>query len=262
MRLPQAAHLMSIGRALQDRIEHDILRHRVTTRRTVLLRALVAAAFFAFLGASLDASAARILCESRDYHRNYCPTGQRIANAYLAEQRSRAACIQGRTWGYDPGGIWVTQGCAAEFEFRRSGGDRPSSGQRIACESRNFQQQFCPSNRRIVHAWLFEQRSRTACVQWRNWGFQEGGIWVSGGCNGVFAVESSGRPVPPPVNRVACESRGFQQAFCPVRPLVARAWLSEQRSQSQCIEGETWGFSRNGIWVDQGCSGMFAYEAR
>ena len=139
----------------------------------------------------------------------------------------------------------------------------PGPGRQIACESRNFQQQFCPSDRRIVHAWMIEQRSRSACVQGRTWGFQEGGIWVSAGCNGLFAVDTGGRrPSPPPVNRVVCESRGFQQAFCPVRPLIARAWLDEQRSQSQCVQGQTWGFQRNGIWVEGGCSGVFAFETR
>lgn len=229
------------------------------------LFALVATAFVVLLGASFSTSAARISCESRDYHRNYCPTGQRITSARLVEQQSRSACIQGRTWGYDSGGIWVTQGCSGEFDFKHSGGTRPvpGPGQQIACDSRNYQQQFCPSNRRILRAWLVEQRSRAACVQGRSWGFQETGIWVSAGCSGLFAVEGSGRrPVPPPINRIVCESRGFQQAFCPVGPQIARAWLDEQRSKSPCIQGETWGFQRNGIWVNDGCSGVFAFEGR
>ena len=59
---------------------------------------------------------------------------------------------------------------------------------------------------------------------------------------------------------MTCESRNYQQAFCPVRPLIARAWLDEQRSQSTCIQGETWGFQGNGIWVTNGCSGVFAFQ--
>jgi hypothetical protein len=230
----------------------------------VLARAIASVAFLLLASAAFDAHADRIYCESRDYHRNYCPAGQRVTAASLVEQQSRSACIQGRTWGFDSGGIWVTQGCSGEFEFRRAGGNRPDRGmQQLSCESRNFEQQFCPSDRRIVRAWLLEQRSRSSCVQGRSWGFQERGLWVSSGCSGLFALETSGRhPVPPPVNRVTCESRGFQQAFCPVRPLIARAWLQEQRSQSRCVQGQTWGFQRNGIWVDQGCSGVFGYEAR
>ena len=83
------------------------------------LRAIVIAGFVMLLGVPLTASADRIFCESRDYHRNYCPTGGNIANAQLVTQQSQAACIQGRTWGYDSRGIWVRDGCRAEFVVGR-----------------------------------------------------------------------------------------------------------------------------------------------
>jgi hypothetical protein len=34
--------------------------------------------------------------------------------------------------------------------------------------------------------------------------------------------------------------------------------LIKQRSDSPCIEGRTWGFNQNGIWVDRGCRADFA----
>ena len=58
--------------------------------------AFLAAAFALLLAAPLSASAARLFCESRDYHRNYCPAGGNIASARLVVQQSRSACIQGR----------------------------------------------------------------------------------------------------------------------------------------------------------------------
>ena len=33
--------------------------------------------------------------------------------------------------------------------------------------------------------------------------------------------------------------------------------LSAQRSEAACVQGRTWGFRRNYIWVDQGCRGDF-----
>jgi len=228
-------------------------------------RALVVAASLVLLGVPLLASAERISCESRNYQRNYCPTGGAIARVRLVEQTSRSACVQGRTWGYDSNGIWVTQGCAGEFDFKWSRDPKPQPGPdwQIACASENFQQKFCPSGRRITRAWVVQQRSQSACVEGRSWGFQDTGIWVAGGCSGLFAIEGRGPPPgPPPINRVACESRGYQQSFCSVPPSIARAWLVDQRSQAACIQGQTWGFQRNGIWVDQGCGGLFAYEAR
>jgi hypothetical protein len=214
-------------------------------------------AFLVFLGASTSAFGARITCESRNFQRNYCSTGERISNVRLVYQQSKASCIQGRTWGYDDRGIWVTEGCSAEFDFRRSGSDH--GGRRIACASRGYDRQFCPSDRRIARAWLVEQRSRAACMQGRTWGFQDDGIWVSEGCNGVFEVEERRLPSG---DRVACESRGFDYAFCAVGPEIRRAWIHEQRSRSPCIQGRSWGFQRNGIWVDKGCSAVFAFEVR
>jgi hypothetical protein len=216
-------------------------------------------------GASVCASAARISCESRNFQRNYCSTAERIASVRLVAQQSRSPCVQGRTWGYDSRGIWVTQGCAAEFDYKRAGGGppMPGPGRQLACASRDYQQQFCRSERRIARARLVEQRSRAACVQGRSWGFREDGIWVSNGCSGLFAVEERHRPPSPPsVNRVTCESRGYQRSFCGVGPAIRRAWLHEQRSRAACIEGDTWGYQRNGIWVDRGCSGVFAFDTR
>jgi hypothetical protein len=30
----------------------------------------------------------------------------------------------------------------------------------------------------------------------------------------------------------------------------------------ECVHGQTWGFQRNGIWVTDGCSGLFDFETR
>jgi len=211
------------------------------------------------------ASAARIFCESRDYHQNYCPTGGDVADARLVYQQSQSPCIQGNTWGYDSGGIWVTQGCSGEFDYnwRNLPPSMPPPGLQIACDSRDYRQQFCPSGRYITQAWLVEQRSQSPCIQGQSWGFQQDGIWVASGCAGTFAIQGNrAPPPPPPINSVACESRDYQQGFCPVGPYIARAWLVEQRSQSPCIINQTWGFQRNGIWVNQGCSAVFSYETR
>jgi hypothetical protein len=223
---------------------------------------LVGMAILAAAAAPSPASAERMFCESRNFERNYCAAGPRISSVRLVHQRSKASCIEGRTWGHDNGGVWVTKGCSGEFDFKRSGDDRPAPGRgrQIACASRNFERQYCPSERRIVHARLVEQRSRAACAKGRSWGYDDHGIWVSDGCNGLFAVEEDRRRRS--VNAVECESRDYQYAFCPVGPAIRRAWLDEQRSRSPCIEGDTWGLRAGGVWVDRGCSGVFAYEVR
>ena len=55
-----------------------------------------------------------IRCESSDGRTRECAANTR-AGVQLVRQLSRAACIQGRTWGYGRNGIWVSDGCRAEF---------------------------------------------------------------------------------------------------------------------------------------------------
>ena len=139
----------------------------------------------------------RITCESQNYQQQYCPTGQLITSAWVIEQRSSAPCIQGRTWGYQNNDIWVTQGCAADFGIQGRGGapivvaPQPSfpAAASMICESRDYQQQFCATGRPIGRAWLIAQRSRATCVQGQSWGYDQGGIWVTQGCEGEFGFE-------------------------------------------------------------------------
>ncbi|GGA42472.1 DUF3011 domain-containing protein [Dyella nitratireducens] len=53
-----------------------------------------------------------------------------------------------------------------------------------------------------------------------------------------------------------CASNDNRFARCqvPWRDAV----LVQQASKVRCIRDQTWGFDRNGIWVDKGCRGQFA----
>jgi hypothetical protein len=55
---------------------------------------------------------------------------------------------------------------------------------------------------------------------------------------------------------VTCESGGHL-ARCQAALTWRGARLVRQLSQAPCLQGETWGFERNAIWVDQGCRGLF-----
>ena len=176
-----------------------------------LLAAL--AAGLALLGAPAPAAAQRggvVHCESRDYRDNYCPVNTR-GGVRLLRQTSRSACWEGETWGYDRRGIWVTQGCAADFELGGGRGDdygydRGRGGpwddgygrgrgrdfdergaQRVFCESRDYRYNYCPvrvpSDVDLVH-----QQSKSECRFNRSWGWDRGGIWVDRGCAAEFVV--------------------------------------------------------------------------
>jgi hypothetical protein len=57
----------------------------------------------------------RILCSSVNGQRVYCDADTKDG-VRLVRQLSDFPCDQGTTWGYDSRGIWVDQGCRAEFE--------------------------------------------------------------------------------------------------------------------------------------------------
>jgi hypothetical protein len=61
----------------------------------------------------------RIRCESlqsSNYGRNYCSADTRNG-VRLSRTLDNAQCVQGSSWGYDNGGVWVDNGCRAEFEL-------------------------------------------------------------------------------------------------------------------------------------------------
>jgi hypothetical protein len=37
----------------------------------------------------------------------------------VARQISNSACVEGRNWGWNRAGVWVSEGCAAEFTIDR-----------------------------------------------------------------------------------------------------------------------------------------------
>jgi hypothetical protein len=52
-------------------------------------------------------------CDSNDRRTHYCEVDARRVS--LVRQVSRTPCIEGRTWGVDRRGVWVSEGCRAEF---------------------------------------------------------------------------------------------------------------------------------------------------
>lgn len=53
-------------------------------------------------------------CESTSHHEHRCTVRVRH-EVHLVRQLSRAACIEGHSWGWDHRGVWVREGCRAEF---------------------------------------------------------------------------------------------------------------------------------------------------
>lgn len=130
-----------------------------------------------------------ITCESHNNARISCPAETRYGVA-LVRQTGENECALGRTWGFDDKGVWVTEGCRAQFAlggYRLSASTLPASALKIVCESADGQRKVCEVD--ASHGvGLLRQISDIDCVLNRNWGYGRDGIWVAEGCRAEFAV--------------------------------------------------------------------------
>lgn len=74
-------------------------------------------------------AAGQLDCRSPGYRYQYCRADTENS-VQLVQQFSNAACVAGRSWGYDARGIWVDDGCAASFRYGRSSNDGGHGGGR------------------------------------------------------------------------------------------------------------------------------------
>jgi hypothetical protein len=130
----------------------------------------------------------------------------------------------------------------------------------IRCESDYGRRHVC-SFEGWGRAALSHQLSRTACVEGETWG-REGrnSIWVSNGCRADFIIARGDRDDRREERHdrnemIVCRSNGrFTRCAVGTRFGVQ---LSRQLSGASCVEGRSWGYDRDGIWVDRGCAAEF-----
>jgi hypothetical protein len=141
---------------------------------------------------------------------------------------------------------------------------------RMTCSSDNMRRHVCAVDTsggvQMVH-----QKSDAKCIQNRTWGYDNRGIWVDRGCRAEFevGVTSAG---PAPDGRelqrggdfrgwgesymVYCASDEMERVWCPADSRFG-VRLIRQRSEAACIQGQTWGYGKRGIWADRGCRADF-----
>lgn len=152
-------------------------------------------------------SQARIItCESFDDQPRYCRADVR-GGVRLVQQLSKTRCREEDNWGYDRWGVWVSKGCRARFEINSYaaepywGGPPPDNRYdrrdhyrgnaphgTIKCESWGDRQTFCRIPLGNAQVEIERQLSKSPCQLGRNWGWNRGGIWVTGGCRAIFVI--------------------------------------------------------------------------
>ena len=221
-------------------------------------------------GHATPAHAQSLYCASDDGKRNYCSMNTR-GGVQLTKQRSGSACIQGQTWGWDNRGVWVDRGCRAEFisgggsgfggGFGGGNGFGGNSGQSLYCASDDGKRNYCSANTR-GGVRLTNQRSGSACVQGQTWGYDNRGIWVDRGCRADFVTGGGGNGFGGggfggnSGQTLYCATDDGKRNYCSMNTRRG-VRLTNQRSGSACIQGQTWGYDNRGVWVDRGCRAEF-----
>ena len=139
-------------------------------------------------------------CESRDHRHHECRyNASGTVTVHVKRQLSKSNCEFNRDWGTYDGGVWVDNGCRAEFVVKRPPGmHQGGMANSLTCESRNHDRVDCrvsgidPGSVRIER-----QLSHSACNRGSTWGVSEGensppGIWVDKGCRATFAYSTRG----------------------------------------------------------------------
>jgi hypothetical protein len=262
--------------------------------RTLALRLAGCAAVAFTLGALAPAPAGaqlgdweRMRCESQGRRETYCRASIG-GDVRVRRQLSDTPCREGRNWRWDRTGIWVNDGCRAEFEFRRRGGGGGGGwggsggsgsgwgggsggggwgggGRReyVTCQSSGKQEAFCPAaiggDVEVVR-----QMSDTDCVFGRTWNWTRNGVTVWNGCRAEFAFRPRGGELPPDgprMARVTCQSQGGREDFCPA-PIGGDVRVARNISDVRCREGSNWSWTNEGVRVWGGCRADFEYRTR
>lgn len=209
-----------------------------------------------------DRTPGTLLCESENNGRKHCEVDTRYGIT-LVRQISDNICARDHTWGVDKDGVWVNNGCRAEFTM---GHETPIVAMTssaltpptLLCESIDGRRNHCAVDT-SMGVRLYRQMSDSDCLLNSTWGLDANGIWVTGGCRAEFAV-GEGRSLPsriaPPSGRVLCESKDGKRAVCPADTRMGVA-VVRQVSDSPCILNSTWGYDTDGIWVTAGCRAEF-----
>lgn len=70
------------------------------------------------------------------------------------------------------------------------------------------------------------------------------------------SLAGSGSPSSPPLATVTCSSGNYRYRECRTG-FPDKAVLTQNMSQTRCVEGQNWGSGPGIVWVDKGCQGRF-----
>ena len=137
-----------------------------------------------------------------------------------------------------------------------------SQGNVVTCSSDDGRRHTCAADTR-GGVQMTRQHSGSACVQGSTWGFDREGIWVDRGCRAEFTL---GAYNPASMRGdmggmmggqvITCSSDDGRRHTCQA-DTRGGVQMTHQHSETACVQGSTWGYDHQGIWVDRGCRAEF-----
>jgi hypothetical protein len=118
---------------------------------------------------------------------------------------------------------------------------------------------------------LVKRLSDKPCIQGRSWGYDRNGIWVDDGCRATFEYgdrdrwddrdRNRGRDRWTEQDEFRLESSDgrYKSKNVDTRGGVR---LIRRLSDKPCIQGRSWGYDRNRVWVNHGCRAIFEIGRR
>lgn len=182
----------------------------------------------------------KVTCESHGHDHHYCPVDT-SGGVVLDHQLSHAGCWHGDTWGYDSKGIWVSNGCQAEFKVGTSDQGRPADSGQQADRTKGGDKAGA------IIGGLLAAGVIAAIAANQNDSDDRSSYQGSSAYQG-----SNGR-------LVTCESYNGRYQYCNVG-WSQHVELHRQLSRNPCNYNRTWGYDRNGVWVSNNCRAEFMID--
>ena len=181
-------------------------------------------------------------------------------------------------------GLLMTGLLAGSTTAKAQSGTTDRSRGGVTCASDDGKRHYCGLNTsRGVQ--MVKQRSGSPCIQGQTWGYDQRGVWVDRGCRAEFAMggngygNGNGNGWNGPGNgngwngpgngngggwnggngqgrTLTCSSDNDKRNRCSA-DTSRGVQMVNQRSGSPCVQGQTWGYDRSGVWVDRGCRADF-----
>ena len=190
---------------------------------------------------------------------------------HFVRQRSDAQCVEGQTYGINRGGVWVTNGCRADFAvgnnyqagnngyynqqgtYNNGQYDHDRDGYRDQNGNWHPRHHRDHDNDRDNNGYYSQNGS------YNNGQYDRRGAYNNGGYVGAGQQHPTVYSGSYKNGKSTCSSQpGTGPIYCQTDGALSNATIT--KSNGQCQRGQNWDINPDGLWVADGCSGEFQIQ--